>query len=941
MRISGKFIMILGVCLSILSSSDRKDEKYRSSRSAKVMGIQDRAAGTHNVSNIGLFFENRGKLYPRRLTDGPSGEFPANSGRHYIYRINPMVAVAANPTVGRRVNTIQGRFTQNEEWEAVGGDHNPNLAKIAFSDNAITWPDNGWPVQDADGNPVIVSDQDSYCIYDDSENSVEDLGIEVIQTGYAYGLSMAEDMLFFKFEIINKGAQDLDGVFFSMYSDMDIGNISGGVPEWEDDMIGIIPEKNCTYFYDSDDYSLEWGGTTGYFGLAYLQTPLVNGVEPGLTDMHWNTYYDDIDNDSLLFGIISSDVSYFPSAFDPGVYFHPGDQGDVHFDDPTELSASGQDVVGWLNSGPYDLPQGDTLTFITVMVAGVDLIDMETNLDIAYDVLDNGFNLPKPPTIPSLTVIPGSDRNTLFWGSQSESSIDIFTGEMDFEGYRIYRSLDRGVYWDNIDRNFNPTVGPDPIPMADFDILNGIGLDSGLQYSYIDKDVINGFEYWYSLVAYDRGSDIVESLQSPIGKSLDAINTVSAIPRSNALGQTPGGAEEVHYTGTSQTNYTVVVDGIENADLAGNTYSMNFEYVIRNEIGDLKTVSQLLITDSSLTKPHRYMIEFLPDGKIHWLDLTAGTEPSRDYNYRENFLNFYRLDGTNFKIAFDDTDTLYLPEEGDAITVNFSATIVSNDGDTVLTDRPLDMNQSQTTDDGILFRLVPEYIQNFSYSLDDLITVDLQADSLNDLLDTSYVLVFSAYQLDSLDIPQMLLTTYFDAIDSLIQYDNSVFLHNRDYFQLSGFTGQLTFNEAEPPTQEIVVQFTSFADRPPSLLDAYQFTIAGPSFSSAVAKAGIKSDTIRVVPNPYVTSSLWEPEFGELRYEPLRQIQFINLPPECDIYIYTIAGDLIKTLEHRNSTGTEVWDLRADGGREIAPGIYLYVVQSGDLEYFNRFAVIK
>ena len=45
----------------------------------KVLGIEDRAGGTHNASNIGLFFENRGKLYPRRLTDGPSGEFPINS----------------------------------------------------------------------------------------------------------------------------------------------------------------------------------------------------------------------------------------------------------------------------------------------------------------------------------------------------------------------------------------------------------------------------------------------------------------------------------------------------------------------------------------------------------------------------------------------------------------------------------------------------------------------------------------------------------------------------------------------------------------------------------------------------------------------------------------------------------------------------------------------
>jgi len=41
----------------------------------KILRIQDRAAGIHNASNIGLFFENRGKLYPRFISQGPSVSF--------------------------------------------------------------------------------------------------------------------------------------------------------------------------------------------------------------------------------------------------------------------------------------------------------------------------------------------------------------------------------------------------------------------------------------------------------------------------------------------------------------------------------------------------------------------------------------------------------------------------------------------------------------------------------------------------------------------------------------------------------------------------------------------------------------------------------------------------------------------------------------------------
>src|ERR1035438_10733442 len=119
----------------------------------KTTGIKDRAAGIHNASNIGLFFENRGKLYPRSLTQGPSGEYPINSGHNYIYRFNPMVAF---PT-----NVIQGRFTTDEEWEAAAGYDNIDSAQIAFSDKPYSWnKTTGWPFKDANGNPVFKSDQD-------------------------------------------------------------------------------------------------------------------------------------------------------------------------------------------------------------------------------------------------------------------------------------------------------------------------------------------------------------------------------------------------------------------------------------------------------------------------------------------------------------------------------------------------------------------------------------------------------------------------------------------------------------------------------------------------------------------------------------------------------------------------------------------------------------
>jgi hypothetical protein len=125
----------------------------------------------------------------------------------------------------------------------------------------------------------------------------------------------------------------------------------------------------------------------------------------------------------------------------------------------------------------------------------------------------------------------------------------------------------------------------------------------------------------------------------------------------------------------------------------------------------------------------------------------------------------------------------------------------------------------------------------------------------------------------------------------------------------------------------------------PNIQDVYRFKLKGAVIEPARVTSELNS--IKVVPNPYVVSSLYEPEFGELRYEPIRQIQFINLPQQCTIYVFTIAGDRVKTIEHNAAHGTETWDLRADGGREIASGVYLYVVKTKETQYKSTFAVIK
>ena len=84
-----------------------------------------------------------------------------------------------------------------------------------------------------------------------------------------------------------------------------------------------------------------------------------------------------------------------------------------------------------------------------------------------------------------------------------------------------------------------------------------------------------------------------------------------------------------------------------------------------------------------------------------------------------------------------------------------------------------------------------------------------------------------------------------------------------------------------------------------------------------------------VVPNPYVEGDP-KRSFGE---PTPRQIEFRNLPESAVIHIYSISGDLVKTLIHSpdaigNFSGSVDWDQRSDSGLLVAPGLYIYVVKS-------------
>ncbi|HET7226114.1 MAG TPA: hypothetical protein VFK69_10420 [Candidatus Eisenbacteria bacterium] len=98
-----------------------------------------------------------------------------------------------------------------------------------------------------------------------------------------------------------------------------------------------------------------------------------------------------------------------------------------------------------------------------------------------------------------------------------------------------------------------------------------------------------------------------------------------------------------------------------------------------------------------------------------------------------------------------------------------------------------------------------------------------------------------------------------------------------------------------------------------------------------------------VVPNPYRGGAPWDrppvpgDPFG-------RHVDFMGLPKApATIRIYTVAGDLVQSIEHdgSNGDGEAAWNLISRNGQDIESGIYLFTVDSSLGHQIGRFVVIR
>ncbi|MCH8940912.1 MAG: hypothetical protein IIA48_00510 [Bacteroidetes bacterium] len=849
----------------------------------------------------------------------------------------------------------------------------------------------------------VRADQESYYLMDDRSNDEfpyfpfpentkpfleggrRGVGLEVEVRNFQWSNPLAEDILISIYIIKNVSEKPLNKNIVGMYVDADIGRSDS-----DDDASSFDIVDDITFQWDLDGLDLQ-GRQTGYFGFAFLQSPgLIDGIDndgdgmidesqdDGIdNDNDWRTFSDDngngiwdpgerLNDDTGSDGLIPFDPGYdgpdpdgtqgngLPDLGEPNFEFTDNDEIDqigltsffgggtggtfVPRDDEdywqTKIqpglfttATSGFDIAFSYGSGFFSIPSGSSESFAIASLFGNDFDDILRNKRTMQRIYDADFNFVKPPLVPSLKAIAGDGKVYLLWDDASENSRDPIYGE-DFEMYKIYRSTDpffnsiktitdafgNPLLWEPIAQFDlkNGLFGPHPIQLGGLGVSYDMGNDSGLRHSYIDTLVDNGRTYYYAVVGVDQGYDIdffvrgisaIENLE-PISPSESSkrievdilgnvisldINVAVIVPREPAAGNQPPVIESAikHLTGNATGSLLVVIADPEK--VKDRDYKIFFvddstlEHLTKEFTILDKATGEILLTGSS----NLFGSSILEKQVVEGLKFSFDNDELPEINSME------WTGKSNFNVDINDSPQLRVP-------INFEIRFF---------DEIVDTSYAQL----VRFR----------------IPVNFQVWNITENVKMEFLFVESGTGQENMITPGDVLTL----------------IAKRQGFNVST-TWRLEFGITKglapilPEGGDILLVQTY---KPFSSEDVYEFSSVG--WRSAKEQNESLLDNVFVVPDPYVgVNSLEFKLSSALSGRGERRVDFVNLPRQCTIRIYTVSGKFVRLIEHNagQDNGRESWNLTSTDGLEVSYGVYFFHIDAPGIgQKVGRFAIIK
>ncbi len=561
------------------------------------------------------------------------------------------------------------------------------------------------------------------------------------------------------------------------------------------------------------------------------------------------------------------------------------------------------------------------------------IIRNKRTIQVIYDA---NYNFAKPPRKPNVVASADDHRVVLDWDDNAERSKDPIYG-LDFEAYYIYKSTDPTF---NEIKTITDAFG-NPLlfkPLAIFDLKDGLkgihpirlgstlgaesdlgvsynmGTDSGLQHRFIDTSVTNGRTYYYAVVSIDKGytpsfyptisdregllsippttcsADIqVDLLGRPIATDK---NTVIVTPNERAAGWKAPQLKDNRLT-----------------HVAGKgTGSIDIEFYNRTRTLPNNTYEIRFTDDSSFARFYAtgqtsgFILSNLTSNTV----LSSIVGPDTNARSSEILIEGFKVTLHNSKTELDTSLTKWAignstlkitstPNSGINVGRDYEIRIVDDSSVTTFNNKKSNFQLWDVTNKDSMFQVGYRYLEPTSKSIKSRLAA---GDEIR--------------------------------VSAIVPPTTSWIL-------------QVVERSSLPKAPVKGDVFSLATKKNWDRLDRYQFTVEGNNVDQTKAKNDLSN--IYTVPDPYLTvSSLERKIINTTEGRGDRRIDFVNLPNECTISIFTTSGRLVRTLRHSSAENNsrEAWDLRTKDGLEVASGVYLYVVESSGIGTFRgRLAIIK
>ncbi|MCK9426622.1 MAG: hypothetical protein M0Q21_11335 [Ignavibacteriaceae bacterium] len=1038
------FFLLAG--LTLYAQVDPQVELYRSDAKGN---FKNRRQSVMDGNLVRTLFRNTTEVAEWPFQ--PSGEWPKGTGHSYLDGVTVLIAAQVTaPGNGQVIHPVEASYREHMDRDPVSGEiwgleplsgySNPSSTKPAMSIDKNSWP-TVWPTAtfrydyppaDAEkwnghwygyfGLDQKNADFETFFVVDDnrdgefrrapysyfpikSDTTLGGLGVRVETRGFQWSHVLAEDIIFWHYDIVNISDVDYDSTCFGFYSDPGVG----GTNDSGDDIVRYDKYLDLTYAWDDNGKGVPGNWTTGYYGYAYLESPgnatnSIDDDEDGMIDERrddgvdndndwvsfldlnnnglWDPQSEPLNNDVGKDGVGPYDPQYTdadegegdgkPTDGEPNFDKTDKDESDqiglnavslvILNDTPTNPWPKNDEVV-WetmtggfkdtsitianvnmvFSSGPFPLKKGLRERYSMALLFGANKDDLIFNKITVQQIYNANYNFSKPPITPKLTAVAGDKKVFLYWDKKAEDSRDPFLGfEYDKDGNRMGFKKDFEGYL--VYKSMEPEFN-------DIKIIT----DSKGDPKY--SKPIAQFDKVDSLFGPDpvgiNGARFWRGSETGLQNSYVDTDVKNGQKYFYALVSYDMGDPNFGTTGLQPSECTKIIS----QDFAGNI--------------------QFIDVNCAVVVPNAPVAGYIPPevvGNVEHLSSGIGTG-----SLIVNVLNPGEIvNGAAYSVKFNSDSLLYkyATKSYDVIRSyqGVDSTLIagvdsSSFGETKMS-QPFDglslsvINDTSITLDFIKSGWVIGKSNAGILVQQDITTkgikwpADYEIEFYDHIVDTTfikggaYVVIPVNFRIKNITEGRYVKIAMADPdkSETISAGDEIRILESKvspitpsNAFTVWSIFYSLPFDPTATPVDPVPGdKFRIVTTRPFFNKDAFTFTTKVASVNSEKAKTDLEK--ISVVPNPYLGAASWEKRNLNSSGRGERKIDFINLPSKCEIRIYTMAGYLVKTLQKdtQPGDGSLTWNLVSEDGMDIAYGIYVYHVKAEGIgEHIGKFAVIK